>query len=267
MMLSLVGLVSCDLDLYPETSYNEGNVEVNASTESQYDTREEMLGLRNKIYGDWTKGIQEYGYQDFLIYTECRADNAYCGTNTAEIMQIEANKQDGENVNVTRDWGYYLTQMSNANEIICNVDRILANDPEMTQEEADRWSAEARCWKAWALFQMSRLWGSVPVVNTIPPAITSENIDSVYYEYFPPQQPLDVVYSQLVDDLTFAIEHAPDVTDDKFVFTKGFAKGLLARIYAEEAIRDWNKVAQLCASVENDYGYELCENYGDMWIT
>ena len=105
-MLSLVGLVSCDLDLYPETSYNEGNVEVNASTESQYDTREEMLGLRNKIYGDWTKGIQEYGYQDFLIYTECRADNAYCGTNTAEIMQIEANKQDGENVNVTRDWGY-----------------------------------------------------------------------------------------------------------------------------------------------------------------
>lgn len=265
MMFSLVALVSCDLDLFPETGYNEGNVEVNESTESQYNTREEMLGLRNKIYSDWTKGIQEYGYQDFLIYTECRADNAYCGTNTAEIMQIEANKQDGENVNVTRDWGYYLSQMSNANEIICNVDSILVKDPEMTQEDADRWSAEARCWKAWALFQMSRLWGPVPVVNTIPPAITSENIEDVYYEYFPPQQPLDVVYSQLVEDLTFAIEHAPDVTDDKFVFTKGFAKGLLARIYAEEAIRDWNKVAELCTSVENDYGYQLCENYGDMW--
>ena len=47
-MFSLVALVSCDLDLFPETGYNEGNVEVNESTESQYNTREEMLGLRRR---------------------------------------------------------------------------------------------------------------------------------------------------------------------------------------------------------------------------
>ena len=135
MMFSLVALVSCDLDLFPETGYNEGNVEVNESTESQYNTREEMLGLRNKIYSDWTKGIQEYGYQDFLIYTECRADNAYCGTNTAEIMQIEANKQDGENKNVVRDWDWYQGQVSKCNNIICNIDRIKEADPTMTDKE------------------------------------------------------------------------------------------------------------------------------------
>ena len=266
MLASVVSLASCDLDLYPETGYNEGNVKVDENTESQYNTREDMLGLRNSIYNSWAKGVQEYGYEDYLIYTECRADNAYCGTNTAEIMNIEANKQDGENVNVRRDWNYYLSQMSNANNIICNVDRVMKLDPTLTQAEANEWSAEARCWKAWALFQMSRLWGPVPVINTIPPAITSENIEEVYFEYFPPQEKLEVVYAQLVEDLEFAIQYAPDVDQsNKFVFTKAFAKGLLARIYAEAPIRDWNKVAELCTSIENDYGYELCDDYGEMW--
>ena len=266
MIASVFSLASCNLDLYPETSYNEGNVEVQDETGIQYSTREDMKGLRDAIYNDWAKGVQEYGYEDFLIYSECRADNAYCGTNTAEIMNIEANKQDGANVNVQRDWNYYLTQMSNANNIILNVDRIRQLDPTLTEEEANQWSAEARCWKAWALFQMSRLWGPVPVINTIPPAITSENVEEVYFEYFPPQETLETVYSQLVEDLTFAIQYAPDVDQsNKFLFTKGFAKGLLARIYAEAPIRDWNKVAELCTSIENDYGYQLVDNYGDMW--
>lgn len=266
MIASVFSLASCNLDLYPETGYNEGNVEVQDETGIQYSTREDMKGLRDAIYNDWAKGVQEYGYEDFLIYSECRADNAYCGTNTAEIMNIEANKQDGANVNVQRDWNYYLTQMSNANNIILNVDRIRQIDPTLTEEEANQWSAEARCWKAWALFQMSRLWGPVPVINTIPPAITSENIEDVYFEYFPPQETLETVYSQLVEDLTFAIQYAPDVDQsNKFLFTKGFAKGLLARIYAEAPIRDWNKVAELCTSIENDYGYQLVDNYGDMW--
>ena len=266
MIASVVSLASCDLNLFPETGYNEGNVKVDESSESQYNTREDMLGLRNSIYNSWAKGVQEYGYEDYLIYTECRADNAYCGTNTAEIMNIEANKQDGANKNVERDWNYYLSQMSNANNIICNVDRVMKLDPTLTQEEANTWSAEARCWKAWALFQMSRLWGPVPVINTIPPAITSENIEEVYFEYFPPQEDLQTVYSQLVEDLEFAIRYAPDVDQsNKFIFTKAFAKGLLARIYAEAPIRNWTKVAELCTSIENDYGYELCDNYGEMW--
>ena len=124
MIASVVSLASCDLDLYPETGYNEGNVKVDENTESQYNTREDMLGLRNSIYNSWAKGVQEYGYEDYLIYTECRADNAYCGTNTAEIMNIEANKQDGENKNVVRDWDWYQGQVSNCNNIICNIDRI-----------------------------------------------------------------------------------------------------------------------------------------------
>ena len=47
-LLAAFALTSCNLDLFPETDYNEGNVQTSGegSTESQYSTREDMEGLR-----------------------------------------------------------------------------------------------------------------------------------------------------------------------------------------------------------------------------
>ena len=97
-LASLIVLSSCELNLYPETGYSEGNVKVDEEAgESQYSTREDMKGLRDAMYSSWTKDIQEKGYLDWLVYAECRADNAYGGNpGTGELMAIEANKQDGE---------------------------------------------------------------------------------------------------------------------------------------------------------------------------
>ncbi|MGN1210119.1 MAG: RagB/SusD family nutrient uptake outer membrane protein [Candidatus Cryptobacteroides sp.] len=259
--------VSCNLDLYPVTGYNEGNVTVeNSSSESQYTTREDMKGLRDAIYNSWTKDIQEKGYLDWLAYTECRSDNAYGGsTTTGELMAIEANKQDGENKNVARDWDWYLGQVSNCNNLLCNIDRIKAADSQMTDKEYGEWKSEAYCWRAWNLFQMSQLWGDVPMVNTIPPAVTAENIEEVYDQYFPPRSSREDIYKELISELEYACQNAPDVnSSDKFLFTKAFAHGMLARIYAEATLRDWSKVAEHCAAVEA-MGFALEPNYADLW--
>ena len=108
----LASMSSCVLDLYPRTSFNEGNVTVTddeETTESQYSSREDMLGLRNSIYSSYVRNIQEAGYQDWLVYSDVRADNAYCGSpTTGEIVAIEANNIDGDNKNVDRDWSYFL---------------------------------------------------------------------------------------------------------------------------------------------------------------
>ena len=266
-LASLIVLSSCDLNLYPETGYNEGNVTVDESAnESQYSTREDMKGLRDAIYSSWTKDIQEKGYLDWLVYAECRADNAYGGNpGTGELMAIEANKQDGENKNVVRDWDWYQGQVSNCNNIICNIDRIKEADPTMTDKEYREWKSEAYCWRAWNLFQMSYLWGDIPLVNTIPPAITAENIEEVYDEYFPGRTPIADIYAQIISELEYACENAPDTDPaNKHLFTKAFAHGMLARIYAEATARDWSKVAQHCAAVEG-MGYKLVDDYAQMW--
>ena len=264
---SLIALSSCVLDLYPETGYHEGNVDVKEDAGgSQYSTRADMKGIRDAIYNSYVKDIQEKGYLDWLVYAECRADNAYGGNpGTGELMAIEANKQDGENKNVVRDWDWYQKQVSNCNNLICNIDRIKEADPSMTETEHKEWKSEAYCWRAWNLFQMSQIWGDIPLVNTIPPAITAENIEQVYDEYFPARTPIEDVYAQIIEELEFATQNAPDVDhSNKYLFTKAFAHGMLARIYAEKTAQDWTKVAQHCAAVEG-MGYKLVDDYGQMW--
>lgn len=266
-LASLIVLSSCELNLYPETGYSEGNVKVDEEAgESQYSTREDMKGLRDAMYSSWTKDIQEKGYLDWLVYAECRADNAYGGNpGTGELMAIEANKQDGENKNVVRDWDWYQGQVSNCNNIICNIDRIKEADPTMTDKEYREWKSEAYCWRAWNLFQMSYIWGDIPLVNTIPPAITAENIEEVYDAYFPGRTPIADIYAQIISELEYACENAPDTDPaNKHLFTKAFAHGMLARIYAEATARDWSKVAQHCAAVEG-MGYKLVDDYAQMW--
>ncbi len=264
-----LALTACTLDLVPITSYNELNVEVSEEGEgssSQYTTRSQMEGLRNSLYNSWVKDIQEMGLEDWLVYSETRADNAYCGTTTAEIMSLEANKQDGSNKNIARDWNWYQTQVSNANQIICNVDRIAESDPTLTAAERDQWKAEALIWRAFCFFRLSLLWGDAPMVLSIPPAITAANVEEVYPLYFPDRVPLEKVYAKLVEDLTWAVQYAPKVNSaNKMLMSDAFAKGLLARVYAENTpFRDWTKVAQYCSEVEK-MGFELEPNYADLW--
>lgn len=268
LLAALFTVAGCDLDLYPETSYNEGNVTVEDNgNENQYTTRADMEGLRNSIYNSWMKDIQECGYDDYLIYTECRADNAYAGSSTtSEIMAVEANKTDAENSNVTRDWNWHLGQISNANNLICNIDSIAVKDPSLTETERREWKSEALIWRAFNFLRMAELWGDSPVVTSIPPAITAENIEEVYHLYYPSRQSVATVYAQAIEDLTYAAENAPEAkTDDKFLLSREFAWGLLARAYAEPAVQDWAQVASWCEKIEGTGKFSLLDNYGDLW--
>ena len=265
---ALFAVNSCDLDLYSPTSLNKGNVETigdDDDSASQYTSREDMEGLRNSLYNSWVKDIQEMGLEDWLVYSETRADNAYCGTNTAEIMALEANKQDGSNNNIRRDWDWYQTQVSNANQIICNIDRIAASDPSLSASERDQWKAEAMIWRAFCFFRLTQLWGDAPMVLDIPPTITVDNVEEVYPLYYPDRTPMNDVYAQLVTDLTWAVQYAPKVNAaNKMLMSDAFAYGLLARIYAEKPIRDWSKVIDYCNQIEG-MGFKLEEDYGKLW--
>ena len=63
-LLAAFALTSCNLDLFPETDYNEGNVQTSgeSSTESQYSTREDMEGLKEEIL----KAVQNLFQSDFI---------------------------------------------------------------------------------------------------------------------------------------------------------------------------------------------------------
>lgn len=265
-------VASCNLDIIPRTQYNEGNVEVKTEeetgSENQYSTREDMEGLRNSIYDSWIKDIQEKGYMDYLVSTECRADNAYNGSpSTGQIVEIESNNVSSGNTNVERDWDWYLGQVANANQIICNIDAVRdAPGSSLTDSEYKQWKSEALTWRAFNLARLAQIWGGAPMTLTVPPAINAANVEQVYDLYFPKMSDAATVYGQAIQDLEYAAENGPAVNaSNKFLLSKAFAAGLLARIYAEPGIlQDWDKVEQYCKDVEG-MGFELEPNYGDLW--
>ena len=273
--------VSCNLDLYPQTGYNEGNIFIpKDTTTSQYTSATQMENLVKAFYSNGMKSnvVEEFNVLDWLFYSDVRADNCYNGDPTKpEIVAIEQNKIDGSNKNVERDWTYIQNAINTANQVICNIDRVQKLDPSMSQSQHDLLLAQADILKAYFVFRGSQLYGTIPVINAIPDAITADNVEEVYDSYYPFRPSKKEIYDQLVEMLEFAAQHAPDLqTDDKYVLSKTFAKGLLARVYAEKSdIQDWNKVAQWCAAVESDMGVSnssasslrasLCDHYGDMW--
>lgn len=265
-IFAIISLTACVKALYPVTSFNEGNVQVEDKTENYYSKKSDMEGLRKTLYNNWMRDIQEKDYCDWMLYAECRADNAYAGSpSSGEVVEIESNKQDPNNKNVKRDWNWYLSQVSNSNQLICNIDRIAEKDPTLTSQERDMWKAEMLIWRSYILFRMSSLWGDVPLVTTIPHAITAYNIEEVYPQYFPSRTPIAEVYARIIEDLEFASNHAPDVdASNKMLMSKAVAQGLLARVYAEKPNRDWDKVEKACKAVE-DMGFSLVDDFGYMW--
>ncbi|MCI2121849.1 MAG: RagB/SusD family nutrient uptake outer membrane protein, partial [Bacteroidales bacterium] len=253
---------SCSLDVkYYGNTKSTADIE---DTDHPYTTREDIKGQLDAMYSGIKDGIQESGYADFLIYTEALADNAYAGsTTTGEIMALEAHTQDATNKNTVRDWTFYLDQVSNANQVITYMDDI--TDSTLTDGERHQWVAEAKIWRAYMWFDFCRLYGAIPMVTSIPPSITADNLIETYPLYYPSRTPVDEVYTQIIADLEEAVQYAPDLDEsDKFVCSKAMGYGLLARVYSEKPKQDWSKVAEYCGKVEA-MNLSLVPNYADLW--
>jgi starch-binding outer membrane protein, SusD/RagB family len=254
---------SCSLNYDPISDYSEltfGNE--TGSSGTKYQTKAEMQQQYDNIYKS-IQDAQESWYMDMLVFAETHADNAYSGGTDAELVQLESNKQDGTNKNIERDWTSFLGYIVSANRVICNVDSVPDNT--LTDAERKQWKAEASIWRAWVLFDMTRLWGEVPVVTQETPNITATNVKDMYPILFPARNSVEDVYKQIISDLQYGLQYAPNVdATNKFKLTKSVAKTLLAKVYAEAPARDYAKVIEYCESIKKD-GFSLVANYSDLF--
>lgn len=262
--LSLSVLVAgCNLDKDPISEFSEKTIEQKSGENNAILTRADMQSRYEAIYTFIRGSGQEFWALDFLQNTETRADNAYAGATTASIVTIEKNEQDQANSNVRRDWNSYLRGVNLANIVIANIDKV--PNSELTATERKNWKAEAKIFKAWMLFDMVRFWGDVPLPPIETPQIGSENITETYNLLFPKRSPLLEVYNEIRTNLEEAVNDAPAVNSgNKFLLSRAVANALLAKVYAEKPIRDYNKTIQYANAVEAD-GFQLLANYGDLF--
>ena len=256
--------VSCSLNYSPVDTYSEltQGKDDNGNTVVLKD-KAAVLNQRQVLYNLVRDG-QEYWYLDVLLLAESHSDNAYAGSPGAETTPFEVNSIDGSNPNLKRDWEGYMNNVSAANLLICYIDSV--NDPALSAAEREQYKAEAKIFRALVYFDMVRIWGNVPLItNMVTTNITSENVTEFYPTFFPPQTDEKTVYEQIEKDLLDALVSAPDNNpSDKTLFSKSVARALLAKVYAEKPLQNYDKVIQYCDALTAD-GFGLVDNFSDLF--
>lgn len=206
---------------------------------------------------------QEHWYLDLLLLADSHSDNAYAGTTGAEVVPFENNAIEGSNPVINRDWRRYMEDIGRANRLIVYADSVADNS--LSQSEIKLYQAQGKIFRALVMFDMVRIYGSIPVITTVAGDITAENIGELYDDYFPKQSPEIDAYKQIEDDCLFALQNAPDNNPaNKTIFSKSVAKALLAKVYAEKPLRDYAKVIQYADALVAD-GFDIVADYSDLF--
>ena len=180
-------------------------------------------------------------------------------------LDMETNSIDGSNTVLQRDWERYLEDIAHSNLLINGLEPLIAQGVVSTAE-GRQWQAEGRLFRAIAMFDMARLWGSFPVITEIAKTITADNIEEVWPAYFPPKKTTQECYAQIISDLEFAAANAPDFNGaDRTVLSKTVALAMLAKVYAEKPVQDYNKVIEYANLVKLTPGLELEPDYATLW--
>jgi hypothetical protein len=69
------------------------------------------------------------------------------------------------------------------------------------ERERGRIIAEAKFIRAWAYFDIVRIWGKAPMVLDLIPTITAENIKEWYPVIYPKCASGEEIYAQILSDL------------------------------------------------------------------
>lgn len=254
-----ISCVACSLDYEPIDTYSDLTYSDNNEKDADevvFPNREAVESYMQKIYKQ-LNSQQEHWYLDKLLIAEAHSDNAYAGTTGAEVVPFEDNSIDGSNSVINRDWDRFMADAALATKFIVNIDKVA--DGSLTTDEQLCYKAQAQIFRAMIWFDMVRLWGNIPIITTIAADITSDNIEEAYQAYFPSQNTIEEAYSTIEADLLEAVKYAPNQTNDKTIFTKNVARTLLAKIYAEKPLRDYNKVIEYVDQIAAD-GFDLVDD-------
>jgi len=154
--------------------------------------------------------------------------------------------------------GNYLG-VAYTNQAIANVPQFDIDDNLKT-----RLTAEARFLRAYYYFNLVRMFGNIPLVDTVLSADNAADLDKANTQVAP-----EVIYAFIEQDLEFALRNLPKNTEyaaaDVGRATQGAAAGLLAKVslYQEK----WSRALSLTDSIINGSvgNHSLVPDYATIW--
>lgn len=245
-ILLIFGLLSCSEDFTDLSPISQRNVGI------FYKTANDMEVAVNAIYNV----LKEDGCynQSYWVLQELRSDNTFWdGTGLAEEITVFDKFNDIPTSNITEDaWSDSYLGVARANIVLSRIDDIEFDDSNLRE----RLRGEALFLRSLFYYHLTVAFGNIPLVLTETASVDEGQTHT--------QVDANTVYSQLISDLTEAENKLPQSYSDENIgrATKGAAATLLAKIYL--TVGDDGNAESTLRRVMG-YGYDLVENYADLW--
>lgn len=246
LILSLsVSLISCSDDFLEPTPTSV------LTTENYFNTPEEVetavINIYDAIQGiNSTRSEDNHGVMYEFYLTEMRSDNTRTKSSEGEAAQFENYSIQPANGIVNDYYASFYNVIYRANVVLGNL--------EVAGASATKFEAEAKFVRAYAYFNLVRLFGDVPLVETI---ISPEDKTTAYTRVA-----TSTIYELIENDLLTAVNGLSD--ESKYRASKASAETLLAKVYL--TLSRYSEAQALLESVMNpSRGFSLEPNYKDVF--
>ena len=242
--------ISCDTEEFlnplPDTAivvenFYKTDADVLAGIIGIYDAIQGVNENTDSSYERSNRGVQvEY------LLTEHRTDNTRGKTSEGSKADFHRYLIDATNAQ-SEDYYQSMYQIIfRANDIVTYVDAA-------NEENRAKYIAEAKFLRAYAYFNLVRLYGDVPLVTSV---VGPTDRDALFTRIASEQ-----IYEQIVSDL----EEAKDVLDNTYKSraSKAAAQGLLAKVYLTQGT-NYGVAAQLCSDIMSS-GFSLQDDFSDVF--
>lgn len=247
LILLLLGVVatSCEDFLEPTPlsaitadSYFTTESELEAGAVNLYDG---IQGITSTTSGD------NHSIQIEYQLIEMRSDNTRTKSSEGEAAQFESYTIEATNGIVADYYRSFYNIIYRANIVLENLDAA-------TDANRAKYEGEAKFVRAYAYFNLVRLYGAIPLVDRVIDPLETE----IQFTRVAPA----TVYELIVSDLNTAVAGLDNSTNIRA--SKAAAQGLLAKVYL--TIGQYDLAKGLCEDVMGS-GFSLESNFKDVYYS
>lgn len=226
---------------------------VDAFFDSDDDVLAGIIGIYDAIQGvnvNTESNTTQYnrGVQFEFMVTEMRSDNTRTATLEGSRADFHRYRVDANNV---QSEDYYQSMY----EIIFRANNVLNFIEVADAVNQSAYAAEAKFLRAYAYFNLVRLYGPVPLVTTVVGPTENELLFNRAGE--------EQVYQQIIADFQEAVNNLDN--SHKSRASKAAAQGLLAKVYLSQPSPDYAGAQQLCEAIINSREFSLEDSFYDVF--
>lgn len=254
---ALLAIAGCSkvLDKTPQTQV----VAPNTNTSISASDAENLIAGVYTTYRGYDFGL-EFNVLDRITNGDAISDNCYSGGDNTDNITLDLFTANSLNGNVARDWKDAYGIIGRINIAVDQISKCV--DPALSATRKNQMLGEARFMRAFAYFDLVRLYGKVPLL--LQPANTTD-AESLLNSTIVPQASVDSVYIAILNDLWSAKNTVRNVgaTSTRFTVSTGAVNATLAKVYATMPTKNWDSVLYYANATIPDYG--MVSDFNFLW--